>query len=87
MSASVILTGATPLAGAEMRRDSASRRQTNQPFLLSGGPRSPVSDTTCLSSLGAGSDHMDHVTTQLPYALTAAGLASGLYVALSVLMF
>ncbi len=33
---------------------------------------SPVSDTTCLSSFGAGSDHIDHVSTQLPYALTAA---------------
>ncbi len=36
---------------------------------------SPVSDTTCLSSFGAGSDHIDHVSTQLPYALTAGGLA------------
>jgi Na+/H+ antiporter NhaC len=36
---------------------------------------SPISDTTILSSLAAGSDHMDHVKTQLPYALTSAGLA------------
>jgi len=36
---------------------------------------SPVSDTTVLSSFAAGSDHIDHVTTQLPYALTAAGIA------------
>ena len=40
-----------------------------------GDHSSPVSDTTCLSSFGAASDHMDHVMTQLPYALTAAGLA------------
>lgn len=33
---------------------------------------SPLSDTTILSSLASGSDHMDHVKTQLPYALTAA---------------
>lgn len=33
---------------------------------------SPLSDTTILSSLAAGSDHIDHVTTQLPYAMTAA---------------
>ncbi len=39
---------------------------------LFGDHCSPVSDTTCLSSFGAGSDHIDHVTTQLPYALTAA---------------
>jgi len=29
---------------------------------------SPLSDTTVLSSLATGCDHMDHVTTQLPYA-------------------
>lgn len=33
---------------------------------------SPVSDTTILSSTGARCNHMDHVTTQLPYALTVA---------------
>ncbi len=33
---------------------------------------SPLSDTTILSSLAAGSDHIDHVSTQLPYAMTAA---------------
>lgn len=32
---------------------------------------SPLSDTTILSSLATGSDHIDHVKTQLPYALTA----------------
>ncbi len=34
-----------------------------------GDHSSPVSDTSVLSSIGAGSDHMDHVITQLPYAL------------------
>jgi len=33
---------------------------------------SPVSDTTVLSSMGSSCDLMDHVITQLPYALTAA---------------
>lgn len=33
---------------------------------------SPVSDTTILSSTGAKCNHMDHVTTQLPYAVTVA---------------
>lgn len=37
---------------------------------------SPISDSTILSSIGAECDLMDHVTTQLPYALTAAA-ASG----------
>lgn len=36
---------------------------------------SPISDTTILSSTGAGSNHIDHVMTQLPYALIAAGMA------------
>ncbi len=36
---------------------------------------SPLSDTTILSSLASGSDHIDHVKTQLPYALTSASIA------------
>ncbi|OZU88580.1 sodium:proton antiporter [Virgibacillus indicus] len=35
----------------------------------------PISDTTILSSTGAGSNHIDHVLTQLPYAFLAAGAA------------
>ncbi len=31
---------------------------------------SPISDTTILSSVSAASDHMDHIRTQTPYALT-----------------
>jgi Na+/H+ antiporter NhaC len=37
---------------------------------------SPISDTTILSSLACGCDVMDHVTTQLPLALLAAGLGA-----------
>jgi len=37
---------------------------------------SPISDTTILSSLVSGCDLMDHVLTQLPAALVAAGLAA-----------
>lgn len=48
--------------------------------VLSGGTFgdhcSPISDTTIMASIGAGSEHMDHVNTQLPYALLAAGIAS-----------
>lgn len=33
---------------------------------------SPISDTTILSSMASGSDHIDHVRTQIPYAITAA---------------
>jgi len=40
---------------------------------------SPISDSTLVSSMAAASDHIDHVRTQLPYALTAAGIASIFY--------
>lgn len=36
---------------------------------------SPISDTTVLSSLATGCDHMDHVTSQLPYATLTGTLA------------
>lgn len=36
---------------------------------------SPISDTTILSSMASGCDHVDHVRTQLPYALLAAAVA------------
>ena len=40
---------------------------------------SPISDSTIISSMAAGTDHIDHVRTQLPYALVAAGLTVVLY--------
>jgi tetracycline resistance efflux pump len=44
---------------------------------LSGGifgdHSSPISDTTIISSMAAATDHIDHVRTQLPYALMAGG--------------
>ena len=36
---------------------------------------SPISDTTIMSSAGAQCNHVDHVATQLPYALTVAALS------------
>ena len=36
---------------------------------------SPISDTTVLSSMASGCDHVDHVRTQLPYALMVALVA------------
>ncbi len=36
---------------------------------------SPISDTTVMSSTFAGSDHIDHVRTQMPYAFTVALIA------------
>ncbi len=39
---------------------------------------SPISDTTILSSMASGCDHIDHVRTQLPYASFAGGAAIAL---------
>lgn len=37
---------------------------------------SPISDTTVMSSIASGADHLDHVKTQLPYATVAMGAAA-----------
>ena len=36
---------------------------------------SPISDTTIMSSAGAQCDHLNHVSTQLPYAITVAAIS------------
>jgi len=41
---------------------------------------SPISDTTIISSMASASDHIDHVRTQVPYALIAAFIAIILFV-------
>lgn len=51
---------------------------------LFGDHCSPVSDTTVLSSLGAACDHIDHVRTQLPYALLAAAVSIILWIVVAL---
>ncbi|MCR5431850.1 MAG: Na+/H+ antiporter NhaC family protein, partial [Lachnospiraceae bacterium] len=41
---------------------------------------SPISDTTIMSSAGAQCNHIDHVETQLPYALSVAGISFVTYI-------
>ena len=41
---------------------------------------SPISDTTIMSSAGASVEHISHVSTQLPYALTVAGISFIMYI-------
>ncbi len=41
---------------------------------------SPISDTTIMASAGAQCDHVNHVSTQLPYALTCAGVSFVCYI-------
>ena len=57
------------------------------PFMVSavmgggvfGDHSSPISDTTIIASMATACDPMDHVSTQLPYALTAASAAVVVY--------
>ena len=41
---------------------------------------SPISDTTIMASAGAQCDHINHVSTQLPYAVTVTGVSFATYV-------
>lgn len=41
---------------------------------------SPISDTTVLSSIFSGADHIDHVASQMPYALTIAVISGLLFI-------
>ena len=41
---------------------------------------SPISDTTIMASAGAQCDHVNHVSTQLPYAITAAAVSFVAYI-------
>jgi Na+/H+ antiporter NhaC len=50
-----------------------------------GDHASPVSDTTVVASMAAATDHVEHVRTQLPYALIAAAISAVLYLGAGVL--
>ena len=41
---------------------------------------SPISDTTIMASAGAQCDHVNHVSTQLPYAITVAAVSFVSYI-------
>lgn len=47
---------------------------------------SPISDSTIISSMAAATDHIDHVRTQLPYALSVAGVCTVLYLVLGLIL-
>ena len=79
----IMIPLAVPLAAA-MQLDGAA---VSLPLVISavlgggvfGDHCSPISDTTVISSAAAGSDHIEHVRTQAPYALAAAAVAVVLY--------
>jgi Na+/H+ antiporter NhaC len=77
----IVIPLAVPLAAAYVKDD-----PSQAPLVISalsavlsgsifGDHCSPISDTTIMSSMASGSDHIDHVKTQVPYALTGAGVA------------
>ena len=47
---------------------------------LFGDHCSPISDTTTVAASAAGCNHMNHVLTQIPYALTAAMITAGAFI-------
>ena len=47
---------------------------------------SPISETTIMASAGAQCDHVNHVSTQLPYAITCAAVAGVTYLIAGVLI-
>ncbi|MCI8303797.1 MAG: Na+/H+ antiporter NhaC family protein [Lawsonibacter sp.] len=47
---------------------------------------SPISDTTIMASAGAQCDHVNHVSTQLPYAISCAVVAGAAYLLAGVLV-
>ena len=47
---------------------------------------SPISDTTIMASAGAQCDHVNHVSTQLPYAISCAVIAGITYVVAGLLV-
>ena len=48
---------------------------------------SPISDTTIISSMASASDHIDHVRTQLPYALLAGAVSTILFLIAGLVMY
>lgn len=48
---------------------------------------SPISDTTIMSSAGAHCNHIDHVETQLPYAISVAAISFVCYIVAGLLSF
>jgi Na+/H+ antiporter NhaC len=82
----IVVPLAVPLASAYVTVD-----PTTSPVVLAtlsavlsgsifGDHCSPISDTTIMSSMASGSDHLDHVKTQVPYALTGAAFAMISYI-------
>jgi Na+/H+ antiporter NhaC len=82
----ILLPMVIPLAAVLIDATSPEHVRANPLFLAAiasvlagavfGDHCSPISDTTILSALASGCDHMAHVNTQLPYAVLVAAVAT-----------
>ncbi|WP_206076236.1 Na+/H+ antiporter NhaC family protein [Marinitoga lauensis] len=76
----IMLPLAVPLAAAYTNNEPSTLVFATLGAVLTGSTFgdhcSPISDTTIMSSMASSADHIDHVKTQLPYALTAALIAA-----------
>jgi tetracycline resistance efflux pump len=48
---------------------------------------SPISDSTLIASMASASDHIDHVNTQIPYALISGGIAAVLFLIAGIVVY
>ncbi|WP_368073769.1 Na+/H+ antiporter NhaC family protein, partial [Salmonella enterica] len=74
----ILIPLAIPLASAMAPNNPELKVITSASVLagaILGDHSSPISDTTILSSMGTGSNLIDHVRTQLPYAVTVGTVA------------
>ena len=67
--------GANGMANQEHMHILYSAIASNLAGAVWGDHCSPISDTTVLSSMASGCDHIEHVRTQMPYALLAGAVA------------
>ncbi|ULQ59205.1 Na+/H+ antiporter NhaC family protein [Brucepastera parasyntrophica] len=72
MPIAVALAGAKGLEGAPLLNAAMISVAAVLSGAVFGDHSSPISDTTILSSTGAGCPHLEHVTTQMPYAVFVA---------------
>ena len=54
---------------------------------LFGDHCSPISDTSVISSMASASDHIDHVKTQLPYAIFLGIITTILYLIIGIFSY
>lgn len=69
------LGAAAGLAGADLHQLVVAATGSVLTGAVFGDHCSPISDTTVMSSLATGCDHIDHVRTQMPYALAVGAVS------------